>query len=97
MTADQFVIEARLITEREFLCECILLLYNLQDDDEQGAQMTTHVNGRGFNKSDAPFLSICAEKITQQQDLSAEEERKAASMMKKYAIQLSKLIDPDKL
>lgn len=97
MTVDQFVIEARLSAETEFLCYCILLLYTQQESDEQGAHLTFHENGRGFNHGDAPFLSTCAEHISQHQCLPHNSEQEAVKRMKKYVRQLSELLTEEDL
>lgn len=97
MTEAQVIIEAKLDNDDYFLCTCLLILYMRQEDDEKASADSHHDNGIGFNKSDAPYLTDIATKLTNASmysvlPLSAEEFIEVRKRMKKYANQLSRIL-----
>jgi hypothetical protein len=93
MTDKQFLIEAKMEANEYFLYCCILVLYARQESDEQDVADTHHQNGEGFNKSDAPFLSLVAEQLMKDYPIPPSDVAEARKRMKKYAGQLTGLID----
>ena len=77
----------------DFLYKSIVLLFERQDDDEQVYSQTGRNNGRGFNKSDALRLSICAKLIKSGNVLYDHKLKDAKERMKKYANQILLIIE----
>lgn len=88
--------------DAEFIGRAIIMLYNLQEQDEQVAKVATYQNKVGFNAADAKFLSevavMCADKAHEtgeEKDFAVpvthlEEARRR---LLKYSQQLSDIID----
>jgi hypothetical protein len=69
----------------------VLALYREQTADEQADQWTRHVNGRGFNATDAPFLSSLAQWIEKRGSLTVNQRAAALRRVRKYSRQLADL------
>src|ERR1019366_9001622 len=66
-------------------------LFERQTVDEQSAEFTKYVNGRGFNGADANVLSDIAKKSIQYQNLTVKQAALVARRLKKYAGQLEEI------
>ena len=93
---DAHIIEARLLTDDEFLLKCLLVLYNHQEYDEQDTHSTYHQNGCGFNTADAPILTVLAEKA-QYGDLNSEQIKVCRKRITKYCKQLTQYLTEDEI
>ena len=87
------VIKQRLQYDHDFMLKCLLKLYEQQEEDEKAISTTQHTNGRGFNKADAPYLTRCVELYKAEKNLVLSRRIEAAERLKKYAKQLSTLIE----
>lgn len=70
----------------------LLLVYSFQTKDEQRIDNTTHVNGKGFNSSDAFILSSFSTQLQKSGGLSEKQKAIARKKMVKYAGQIWKHI-----
>ncbi|CAB4185476.1 hypothetical protein UFOVP1492_54 [uncultured Caudovirales phage] len=77
------------------LCTGLVQIYKQQTADEKEAQSTHYVNGRGFNSSDANFLSSCAQAYETYGYLFKEQIVWVRKSMLKYAGQLFNLLVED--
>jgi len=91
------MIEARLLTDDEFLYKCLVCLYDNQEDDEQDMQTTVHQNGHGFNTADAPILTQYAEELREDGALCSEHLVDCRERMKKYCKQLTQYLTEDEI
>lgn len=53
-------IKEKLETDNRWLIRGLVAIFQRQTEDEQRQDSTNHLNGVGFNGSDAPFLSVMA-------------------------------------
>ena len=77
-----------LATNERAVAKALVLLYRRQTADEQEAQTTCHVNGRGFNAADASLLTLYAERVLRGERLSFERLHEARNRLRKYVGQL---------
>lgn len=82
-------------TSDKALCTGLVQIYKQQTADEQQTESTNHVNGRGFNSSDANFLSSCAKAYQTYGYLFKEQIVWVRKSMLKYAGQLFDLLVED--
>lgn len=68
-----------------------------QTADEQAAKVTAHDNGVGFSGVDAGFASSLAEQYLRRGDLSDKQMNFVFKIMPKYAGQVVKMSDTNKL
>ena len=71
------------------VCRALLVLYDRQTSDEQQAQDTRHVNGRGFSAFDAELLSSFAVQYKQRGSLSPKQLEIARRKVLRYTGQLT--------
>lgn len=62
----------------------LIIVYRNQTGDEKGEASTIKKNGKGFNKNDAPLLTVIAEKYLQCGFVSQDEFAKVSRLIKKY-------------
>lgn len=80
----------KVVESPKFTTAALLALYDRQTTDEKDEGDTRHLNGRGFNGSDAPFMSYCAEYSRKNNStLSGDFLLKVRLRIKKYAKQLA--------
>jgi len=91
------IIEARLLTDEDFLYKCLLLLYSKQEDDEQIIRSTIHQNGHGFNTADSVTLSRYAEDVKLHGNLEDGVLSRCRKLMKKYSKQLTQYLTVDEI
>ena len=70
------------------VCRAIKLLYSFQTEEEKSSTDTTILNGKGFNRNDAPILSSFAQKLEIGEGLTISQIRVARPMLGKYARQI---------
>lgn len=93
MDQKTLVIQTKLEHDNDFLFQCVLLLYDKQEEDEQSDNSTRHQNGVGFNKADGTLLSLFAKQIKAEDwENAATYMENARQRMLKYARQLSNLL-----
>lgn len=73
----------------EWTKRAILALYERQTIDEQISQHTNHDNNRGYNKTDARFMSSLAEWIKSNRSLTSKQLFVARKKLEKYHAQLT--------
>lgn len=84
-------IRAKLTTDFAWCRRALIVLYQRQTDDEQGASRTRHDNDRGFNQPDARRGSQLARKAMTPQLFEPGEVIEAKRMLMKYAGQLARI------
>lgn len=65
------------------------VIYDRQTSDEQNAERTKYLNGRGFNGLDAEFGSSLAKQVISKNFLTQKQMDAARKMLKRYAGQLA--------
>ena len=73
------------------LFKSILVIHALQTDEEQFYGASNHINGVGFCKTDAEFLTGMAIKVKYRRSMTLGEYEKSKNKMKKYWKQLMKV------
>lgn len=68
-----------------------IVLYNQQDGEEKAYGTAVKVNDRGFNRFDAPFLMMFAEKCLCNCELTANEIIEARHKLIKYSKQIANI------
>jgi hypothetical protein len=84
-------IQDKLKTDFKWCRRALIVLYQLQTNDEQGASRTKHDNGRGFNQPDARRGSELARKAMTPVLFEPSEVLEARKMLMKYAGQLARI------
>jgi hypothetical protein len=74
----------------ETMNRSLLFLYSEQTDREKTRQLTGDLNGKGFNRIDAAFLSSLAEQVQNGRKLSPKQSEVVIRRLKKYKNQLVK-------
>jgi hypothetical protein len=90
--AEELIIRTMLQYDDDFALTCLLKLYKLQEADEQDVQDAMHRNGVGFNKSDAPLLSMYAREALQGNKFNEAAMSHLHELLPKYAKQLSRYL-----
>jgi hypothetical protein len=67
----------------------VLAIYARQTADEQEAGVTSHLNARGFNGSDASYGSYCARWLLKGNHLTGKHLGRCRSLVRKYHRQLA--------
>jgi len=101
LAAGRIMIQENMMKSQKWLERGILAIFARQTADEQNSENTTHDNRRGFNGSDAQFLSSLAKQILKRRNnkitakfdvyrgsLSTKQTMTARRCMMKYARQL---------
>lgn len=89
---DKESIQALLRSSDEAVKKAILALYALQTADEKASRNAKVLNGAGFNKHDAPFLSDIARKLPlYSMNMTPRQMSRARPMVMKYWRQLAEI------
>lgn len=86
-------IRDKLAKDDAWLYSGLVAIYNEQDDDEQNSSVTIRENGRGFNATDAAFLTSLAQQFLNRGTLSPRQLTSARRAMQKYAAQLERIAE----
>jgi len=78
----------RLSNDSKFAVKGLMIVFKNQLSDEVAAECTVYSNKRGFNKSDAKFLSQTAKRICDHEKLSSDDIYELQWRMPKYAAQI---------
>lgn len=78
-------------TNDKMVVKSVLKLYEYQTASEQSSGVAKESNGKGFNYSDAPFLSGVAQVLLNGKGLSQRQLDLARTSLLKYAGQLAKI------
>lgn len=78
-------------TNNDAVLRALIALYEQQTYDEQNSHNTKEVNGIGFNKFDATFLTSLAKDAKQYNALTPRQMEAARKALMKYAKQLSRI------
>jgi hypothetical protein len=76
-------------SDRSFATACLLKLYTLQLEEEQALADSIHRNKVGFTKSDALFLSGCAQILQSGHEISEAYWPQVIRRLEKYSTQLA--------
>lgn len=87
------VVRHHLQTSQAWVEKAIIKLFELQTADEQRAEITKHVNGKGFNSCDSKKLSYYAKWLHSGRHLTGPHLQKAHKIVPKYAGQIVHLIN----
>jgi hypothetical protein len=75
----------------KWMLGALTTLYAYQTSDEQQDRSASHLNGCGFNKYDAVFLSSLAERVNKGLTLTEKQKDFARKLLPKYAGQLERI------
>ncbi len=78
----------RLGNDLKFTVKGLMIVFKNQAPDEVTSECTVYNNKRGFNKSDAKFLSQVAKRVYDHEKLSFDDIYKLQLRMPKYAAQI---------
>lgn len=81
--------------DEEFAKKCLLLIYARQLEDEQDGEETRYDNCVGFNRGDAPVLTVYAKGVLKELELSPGYMRDMQERMVKYSSQLETILPHD--
>lgn len=76
-------------SDKEFAKACLLKLYALQLEEEQAIADSIHRNRVGFTKSDALFMTGCAQILQSGHEVREEYWPQIIRRLEKYSTQLS--------
>jgi len=90
------VVKKWIINNDKAVKRAAIVLYNQQDGEEKAYGTAIKVNNRGFNRFDAPFLMMFAEKCISDCELTANEIIEARHRLIKYAKQIADITNAKK-
>lgn len=84
-------------TNKAWACRALMAIFEQQTEDEKKINETNHKNGMGFTGNDANFLTAMAKSYLQYHNLTDKQMFYVYKKIGKYAGQIYKISDKEKL